>query len=49
MHIHDEVVIDAPKELSVEEIVKKMTIVPSWGKGLILNADGYGCDFYRKD
>ena len=49
MHIHDEVVIDAPKELSVEEIVKKMTIVPSWGKGLILNADGYECDFYRKD
>lgn len=49
MHIHDEVVIDAPKELSVEEVVKKMTIVPSWGKGLILNADGYECDFYRKD
>lgn len=49
MHIHDEVVIDAPKEIKVEEVVKKMTIVPSWGKGLILNADGYECDFYRKD
>ena len=49
MHIHDEVVIDAPKEISVEEVVKKMTIVPNWGKGLILNADGYECDFYRKD
>ena len=49
MHIHDEVVIDVPKEIKVEEVVKKMTIVPSWGKGLILNADGYECDFYRKD
>ena len=49
MHIHDEVVIDAPKEIKVEEVVKKMTIIPSWGKGLILNADGYECDFYRKD
>lgn len=49
MHIHDEVVVDAPKELDVDSVVKTMTIVPKWGKGLILNADGYECDFYKKD
>lgn len=49
MHIHDEVVVDAPKELDVESVVKTMTIVPKWGRGLILNADGYECDFYKKD
>lgn len=49
MHIHDEVVIDAPLELTVEEVSKKMSEVPSWAKGLILNADGYECCFYKKD
>ena len=49
MHIHDEVVVDAPMDLMVEDVVKTMTIVPKWGKGLILNADGYECDFYKKD
>ena len=49
MHIHDEVVVDAPMDLKVEDVVKTMTIVPKWGKGLILNADGYECDFYKKD
>jgi DNA polymerase len=49
MHIHDEVVIEAPKELDVDSVVKTMTIIPKWGRGLILNADGYECDFYMKD
>lgn len=49
MHIHDEVVIDAPLDLKVEEVSKKMSEVPSWASGLILNADGYECDFYKKD
>ena len=49
MHIHDEVVIDAPLSLTVEEVSKKMSEVPSWADGLILNADGYECSFYKKD
>ena len=49
MHIHDEVVIDAPLDLKVEDVSKKMSEVPSWAKGLILNADGYECNFYKKD
>ena len=49
MHIHDEVVIDAPLELKAEDVSKKMSEVPSWANGLILNADGYECSFYKKD
>ena len=40
MHIHDEVVIEAPAGLTVDEVVRRMTIVPSWAEGLVLDADG---------
>lgn len=49
MHIHDEVVIEAPPELTVDEVVRRMTIVPPWAEGLVLDADGYECAYYRKD
>ena len=49
MHIHDEVVIEAPYSVSVDEITDKMSITPPWAEGLVLNADGYECGFYRKD
>ena len=49
MHIHDEVVIDAPKDIKLETICKTMAIPPDWGSDLILRADGYECEFYQKD
>lgn len=49
MHIHDEVVIEAPIDIKVEDVNKKMTIAPIWAKGLILNADGFETNFYQKD
>ena len=49
MHIHDEVVIDAPPELSLDEVCTVMGQTPPWTPGLLLRADGYECDFYRKD
>ena len=49
MHIHDELVIEIEDEASVEEICKKMSEVPSWASGLVLNADGYETKFYKKD
>lgn len=49
MHIHDEAVIDAPKDSSLDTMVKIMTEVPSWADGLILNAAGFVGDFYKKD
>ena len=49
MHIHDEVVIEAPPETSIDEICRVMGQTPKWADGLLLRADGYVCDFYRKD
>lgn len=49
MHVHDEAVIEAPGETSLEEICSIMGLTPSWASGLLLRADGYVCDFYQKD
>ena len=49
MHVYDEVVIEAPADASLAEISAKMSLSPAWAKGLLLRADGYVTDFYRKD
>ena len=50
MHIHDEAVLEVPEgESSVEEVCAIMAETPAWAEGLILNADGYECNFYKKD
>lgn len=49
MHVHDEVVIEAPVDTSLENICTIMGQTPKWAKGINLRADGYVCDFYRKD
>jgi DNA polymerase len=48
-HVHDEVIIEADKRMSVEAVCKQMGRTPSWAKGLVLQADGYSCSFYQKD
>ena len=48
MHIHDEVVIESDSS-SVEEINEIMSLVPNWAPGLILDADGFESEFYKKD
>ena len=49
MHIHDEVVIEADPDVSVRSICDLMGQTPPWAKGLLLRADGYETDFYKKD
>ena len=49
MHVHDEAVIEAPVESSLEDICAIMGQTPAWAGGLLLRADGYVCDFYQKD
>lgn len=49
MHIHDEAVIEAAPETSLDDICRVMGQTPAWAEGLLLRADGYVCDFYRKD
>ena len=48
-HVHDELIIEANPRMSLEVLCEQMARVPPWAKGLILRADGYSCDFYRKD
>ena len=49
MHVHDEAVIEAPPDTSLENICSVMEQTPTWASGLLLRADGYVCDFYKKD
>ena len=49
MHIHDEVVIEADPSMSMQAVCDLMGRTPPWAKGLLLRADGYICDFYKKD
>ena len=49
MHVHDEAVIEAPADTSLEDICRVMGQAPNWANGLLLRADGYICDFYKKD
>ena len=48
-HVHDEVIIEADKRMSVEAVCEQMGRTPPWAKGLVLQADGYSCGFYQKD
>lgn len=48
-HVHDEVIIEADPRMSIDSVCEQMGRVPPWAKGLLLNADGYECDFYKKD
>lgn len=49
MHIHDEIIIEAEKHITVDEICKTMCETPPWSKGLQLRAEGFEGDFYKKD
>ena len=49
MHVHDEVVIEAPMEADVNTVCEIMGQTPSWAPGLVLSAAGYECPFYQKD
>ncbi len=48
-HVHDEIIVEADPKMSLEVMCQQMGRVPPWAEGLILRADGYICDFYRKD
>lgn len=49
MHIHDEVVIEADRRISLQTVCDQMGRTPPWASGLQLRADGYETDFYKKD
>lgn len=49
MHIHDELVIEADPRMPLQAVCDQMGRTPPWAKGLLLRADGYETDFYKKD
>lgn len=49
IHVHDEIVIEAGMETSTETICNQMSHTPPWAKGLLMRADGYETNFYKKD
>ena len=49
MHIHDEVVLDAKQDLTLEEVCDVMAEPVSWAPGLVLKGAGFESEFYMKD
>ena len=48
-HVHDEVIIDAPMETTVEEICGLMAEPIPWAPGLVLKGAGFESQYYMKD
>lgn len=48
-HVHDEIIIEADKRASLNSVCEQMGKTPPWAKGLKLRADGYECEFYKKE
>ena len=48
-HVHDELIIEADRRMSLEAVCDQMGRTPPGAEGLLLRADGYECKFYKKD
>lgn len=48
-HVHDEVIVDAPQELTVEDLCALMAEPIPWAPGLILKGAGFEGNYYKKD
>lgn len=48
-HVHDELIIECSKDISLDIICEQMGRTPSWANGLVMRADGYETEFYKKD
>ena len=48
-HVHDELIIECSKNVSLDAICKQMGRTPPWISGILLRADGYETEFYKKD
>ena len=48
-HVHDELIIEADPSVSLDAVCEQMSRTPPWAEGLILRADGYETQFYKKD
>lgn len=50
MHVHDEIISEMEYgKGSLTEVIEIMSEPPEWGRALLLTADGYETEYYRKD
>ncbi len=47
--VHDELIIECSPWVGMNAVCRQMSRTPAWIKGLGLKADGYECEFYKKD
>jgi len=47
-HVHDEVIVECPEDVSVDSICQLLSKTPDWAEGLTLKAEGYEGKFYQK-
>lgn len=48
-HVHDELIIECSQDVDLNAICQQMGRTPDWIPGLLLRADGYETEFYKKD
>lgn len=48
-HVHDELIIECSKDISVESIASVMSRTPDWMPDILIRGDGYETPFYKKD
>ena len=48
-HVHDEVICEIHSKKDLDEILIEMAKTPEWATDLPLDADGFVCEYYKKD
>lgn len=48
-HVHDELIIECSEKISLEVLCTQMARTPEWMPDILLRADGYVTEFYKKD
>lgn len=48
-HVHDELIIECKEDVPLDEVCRAMAQTPSWMPDILLRADGYTTEFYKKD
>lgn len=48
-HVHDELIIECSQDVDLNEVCNQMGRSPDWMPDILLRADGYETNFYKKD
>ena len=48
-HVHDELIIECSPGVNLQVVCEQMARTPGWLPGICLRADGYECQFYKKE